>query len=286
MNKHFVTLALALIGAALLAGCPASMNWTTARTLPRGTVQHTIGVEEIGIIVDHDTRAGCTVTATDACTYSGVGFLGIPFPAYQVRFGLADWGDLGLKVSATGLMSTDFKIQFLRSDALDLAVDPGIAWGYFVTYLQLPFLASLNLGQMATLTLGPRVTYMLTTASIDTDSYYADGLLVGGMINFQIRPTPTFAITPGVDLQRLIRVNGTSGDSGFWFVSFGIGFSFGGGADYGLGTQNQPPPPPMPVQPQPQPQPQPVYGAPPPPVGAGVQIQVAPGAPPTPPPGY
>jgi len=107
-------------------------------------------------------------------------------------------------------------------------------------------------------------------------SDFANGFLVGGSLSMQFRASPHFAITPGVEFQRLLAVGtsagSASGDAGFSFVSFGVAFQFGGMPHYG------PPEPPPPAV-----QPTPVYG---PPAGGAVQVQVGPAGPPAPPPGY
>ena len=224
----------------LLLGCPASQTWTTARTVPAGTVQHTAGVEFVGVTWE------CPDSAGDACS-DPIGFVAVPFPAYVARIGAADMFDLGFKASASGSFGADFKIQLVRTDVFDLALDPGftVPFIFSFTYVNLPVLFSLNFGEMTTLTLYPKASYWAVfNNDIDTA---IDGFFVGGGMNFQIRVGERFAITPGFEWMRSVEEYDEEGT--VTFLNFGVGFSFGSMPQYGEQAVMQPeptaaPPPP------------------------------------------
>src|SRR5688572_23799881 len=178
----------------LLGGCPASQTWTTPRTIPAGRVQHTAGVEFAGLLAD-DCAAGET-----GCVNVG-GFVPIPFPAYVLRIGAADMLDIGIKASSTGTFGVDFKIQVVRTDFFDLALDPGVTfpWIFSFGYLNLPIMFGLNFSDSLTLVLYPKGTYALLFADYDADEEVAtvDGLFVGGGAALQVRISDRFALTPG-----------------------------------------------------------------------------------------
>ncbi len=110
-------------------------------------------------------------------------------------------------------------------------------------------LFSLNLGDSVTLTLAPKAEYLFTVISSSSGTAYGDGLFLGGGVNLQIRPSHSFAITPGFDWQRLV-----SNSIPETFFSIGIGLSFGAMPDYGPDMTSKPtmmPPPPGSAPPPP-----------------------------------
>lgn len=264
-------LSAAALGSLLLLGCPASQNWTTARTIEEGSVQHTVGVEFLGIAFDDPD---CDIDPMSTACTEDLGFIAIPLPAYAIRFGVSDLLDIGGKFSASGTIGFDFKLQLVRSDAFDLAIDPGLSFISTVTYWNLPILISLNFGQSVTLTLAPKASYLLVLAGdAGGDEFLLDGLFLGGGANFQFRAGKSVAITPGFDWQTLV----TEADGRLSFFSFGLGVSFGGMPQFGEQQMAALPP----GQGGPGYAPAPGGGAPPP--GGGAP---PPGAPPPPPPGY
>ncbi|MBI2897217.1 MAG: hypothetical protein HYY06_26910 [Deltaproteobacteria bacterium] len=238
----------------MLLGCPSSQTWTTARTVPAGSVQHTAGVEFIGLNVDDPDCVDAE--GDDVC--DSIGFVAVPFPGYIARIGVADMLDLGFKASTAGSFGADFKIQLVRTDAFDLAIDPGFSMPFVFafTYINMPVLFSLNFGEMTTLTLYPKASYWVVfNEDIDTA---ANGFFVGGGANFQIRVSDRFAITPGFEWTR--SVAGMDEGEAITFFNFGVGFSFGSFPEFGEPQVAQPtyvtpvqdtsaPPPPPPAVP-------------------------------------
>ena len=220
----------------LLAGCPASQTWTTPRTIPAGRIQHTAGVEFAGLIAADE----CEGDATDGCV-NVAGFIPIPFPAYVLRIGAADMLDIGIKASSTGTFGADFKIQLVRSDFFDLAIDPGVTfpWIFSFGYLNLPIMFGLNFGESMTLVLYPKGTYALLFADYDADEEVAtvDGLFIGGGAALQLRISDGFAITPGFEWQTLVT---DTEDGSVSLIVFGIGFSFGAMQDHSSGVPSDP----------------------------------------------
>lgn len=252
-------LCLALPSVVLL-GCPASQTWTTARTVPSGTVQHTAGVEFVGLTWE------CPEAATDCI--EPIGFLPVPFPAYSLRVGIGDMLDFGFKASSSGSFGADLKVQLVETDFFDLALDPGVTspFVFNFTYVTLPILFSLNFSEALTLTLYPKAAYWAVYSN-DLDTA-VDGVFIGGGANFQIRINEKFAITPGFEFMRSTEDRAEQGS--VTFLNFGIGFSFGSFPGFGPAAEE------MQMQPEPAP------GYAPPPAATGPEPAPAPAPAPAP----
>lgn len=179
-------------------------------------MQHTIGVEMVGVTIEDRAVAG-------GKTIDDPGLVGVPFPAYVLRLGLVRGLDAGLKLSATGTFSLDAKVQLLRGRTIALSLDPGLTAPYSFEYLtfHLPILLSIEAGSGFTVTLYPKSSYAFVLHE-GTDTAI-DGLLVGGGAHVQIRIVPGFAVTPAFEALTLA----WGKDWTSTVISFGIGFSFG-----------------------------------------------------------
>jgi len=198
-----------------LMGCPASQTWTTARSLPKGKIQHTVGVEFLGASVEV-----CDDDA-EVCA-QGDGFITAPFPAYVLRYGLTDFMDIGGKFSSSGQLGADLKLQLVRSKFFDFALDPGAYASVGFGNVQVPLLFSVNFTRNLTLTLAPKLSYQ--TLWVDDADNLAGGLYAGGGVNMQIRINEKIAVTPGFDYQTWL----TGGDVlSASYLSIGAGVSFG-----------------------------------------------------------
>lgn len=199
-----------------LAGCPASQTWTTARTVAPGRLEHTLGVDFVGVTIEDRDVAG--ETAID-----DPGLVGIPFLGYVLRAGLTPGFDAGLKLSATGAFALDGKVQLLRGRTLALALDPGVLapFRFDYLYLNLPILLSVEVGNGFTVTLYPKSSWVIVLDE-DTDNAI-DGLLVGGGMHVRIRILRGFAVTPAVE----VLVLAWGEDRTATVIDFGLGFSFG-----------------------------------------------------------
>jgi hypothetical protein len=225
--RRFAVVAAVLV----LAGCPVSSTWTTARTIPEGTSLHTIGVDAFAIVDRHGVAPS---DGDDVVWYSGSGTFLAPlvFPAYLFRLGLGPRMDLGLKGSTAGAFQADFKLQLVKTPAFDLAIDPSVQIS-FIDYVSFPVLLGLNAGESFTVTFGPRVTWMFIPLGDDEgDQIYESGITVGGSVCFRIQAAPRFAIYP-----ELTWLRGIGEDANGHLVTLGLGFSFGAGhPDYGWGS--------------------------------------------------
>lgn len=224
-------LACALLGA-VVAGCPVSSTWTTARTIPDGTMLHTIGVDAFALVGREGTEPA---EGDEPLWYSGSGTHVAPlvFPAYLLRIGLGSRMDVGLKGSTAGAVQADFKWQIIKTPAFDLALDPAVELS-FIDYVSLPVLFGINAGEALTITLGPRVTWLFVPVGADeaTDQIFPGGVTVGGSVGVRIQAGPRFAIYPEMTWLHALK-DRESGE----LVTLGLGFSFGAGhPDYGPGS--------------------------------------------------
>lgn len=207
------------------AGCASPNIYGTARTVPKGTVSHTIAAEGIGAVVqEKDEATGETAGAS--------GFLPA-FPAYQARFGLNDEMDLGARFASLGTLGLDFKYNFLRSPALDLAIDPGLQ-GFLVKggdsafglgYLYLPLLVDVNLSKHASLVFTPGVMVASAFGAVDLDSKFsATGVMLRAGAGVNLRISERFALQPEVTVIKPF----SEGES-FTSILYcaGVGFNFG-----------------------------------------------------------
>jgi len=216
------------VSSGLLAGCPMSSTWTPPRTIPVGTTSHTIGVETIAFVGRDATDLNEDGDTADAFEDDGTVVAPFVFPAYIFRIGIADRFDIGLKGSTGGAFQADFKLQFVKTPAFDLAIDPAVQLSV-INYVSLPVLFGFNAGEGFSFYLGPRATWIFIFAD---DATVADGFAVGGTIGFRIAPSNRFAIYPEIAWLRSL-AEGANGH----MATVGLGFSFGAGQpDYGPGS--------------------------------------------------
>ena len=215
---------LALVGA-FTSGCPSPSIYGTARTIPRGTVQHTLAAEVIGV----------------GGNASGV----IPsLPTYQVRIGLADNVDLGLRLGNLSMPGVDVKINFVRG-AFDLSIVPGVQGIYAAfggdgggfLYANLPLVLGFNLSRSFSIIATPGIAYGAvfgTTSGCSSSSgcsstsystYAGSGILPRLGLGFNIRINRTFALQPEVTAYY-------SPDSSSAIFVGGLGFTFGSQPDF------------------------------------------------------
>ncbi len=214
MNAHHSSLVglvgmLAPLIGLCLAGCPSLSTLHTARTTP-------IGRTEIGV---------------NAALYgvrNGDGGGGaLPTAEFQLRHGLSDDVDLGIKVYPFGI-GLDGSFMVEASDSVVVAINPGVnlirlqtdSDNLTVTYLWLPLLADVITTRAATVTIGARVGYAIFSGESSGQRDTAAGLLYGGMVGIKLRLAERFAVMPELDLLR-----GTAADTGTLYNA-GIAFLF------------------------------------------------------------
>ncbi len=213
---------LALVGA-FTTGCPSPSIYGTARTLPRGTVQHTLAAEIIGVSGGGDTLVIPTA------------------PTYQLRIGVADSVDLGFRLGNLTMPGADVKINFVRG-AFDLAIDPGLQGMFIATsdegvgflYFNLPLILGFNLSRMFSLIATPGVAYAVGFGSVSSSSsgsstsataYNGSGFIPRLGLGANIRATSNFAIQP--EFTGYYNV-----DNSALVFTFGVGFVFGAQPDF------------------------------------------------------
>jgi hypothetical protein len=203
-------------------------------------------VEWLGITAD-TCPADDDGTIDDDCDR---GFIAIPMPSTVLRYGAAENLDLGAKSGAHGTLGLDLKFQLLRSDLLDIAIDPGFSFLWAVGVVTAPVLFSLNLGDTITFTIAPLPSYMFLTAG-DSSNFF-DGFFMGASGSLQIRASEDFGIAIGAEYSGWVAGDGDVDPLGFGFFSFGVGLLLGAQPDYGREPEQVAPPPP-PVAPAPAP---------------------------------
>lgn len=206
-----------------VTGCPSPSLYTTPRTIPRGTIQHTVAAEAIGV--------------------AGGGAAGfVPtLPTYQLRLGVHEQVDLGFRIANMSGLGADLKWNFLRSRGFDLAIDPGFQiylWGvssssdassFVIGYAHLPLLLGFNFGESVTLLLSPGFSWGFGSLSnSEGTTGFASGALARFGVGANFRLTRGFALQPEVTFLKPFE---QFSDSGV-FITFGIGLQFGAMPDH------------------------------------------------------
>jgi len=186
-----------LLCAALLAGCANPNLYATARTLPRGAVQHTLAIEGVGAI----TSAGSAYLPT--------------LPTYQLRVGVARRVDVGVRLANLTSLGVDGRVALLRG-TVDVAIAPGLqgAWAPFsagspgLVYGQVPVLVGLHPHRRVTVVLSAGAGFgwvigesdsLANTARAEAHRDATDaGWVMRAGIGAQLRVTPRFALHPEV----------------------------------------------------------------------------------------
>jgi hypothetical protein len=229
------------VSAALCTGCPNPNTYGTPRTTPAGRVQHTIAAEGFGASWDEKVRVPNADGSTSETEVSESATLP-NFPSYQIRIGVADEVDVGVKVLNMSSIGADVKWNFIKSDTFDMAAVPGFQVfhfsvndnGYTQFYGNLPLLFGINVGDSVTLVPSAGVTYAFGSATVDSDSnsaaYSSGGLWLRGGIGFNFRISPKFAMHPEITFLKNIP---DDNDVSALLYIFGLGFNFGSLPVYG-----------------------------------------------------
>jgi hypothetical protein len=222
-----------LVGLVGLAGlvctaCPNPNTFTTARTVPVGEVSHSLSIETIGYFPSDEAVPDEGETEV----YNTI--LPTP-PSYTARIGVAEQAEVGLHFSHLSSIGADFKWNPVRSEAFDLAIDPGGNFGFiagggssaFLYYLQLPVLLDLNLSPSTSIVFSPGMAYYGATGSVDSD-FASDGVVLARVgLGFDFRTSKKFAVHPEVTVMLPLE-----DEFGMMFLG-GIGFNFGSLPDFG-----------------------------------------------------
>src|SRR5690606_6869743 len=135
--------------ALLLTGCPNPNTYGTPRTVAPGKVSHSVAAEWVGWRFEarHIDETGEPVPGEPAVTEAGS--IIVP-PTYMLRLGISEQVDIGFRAANMTSIGGDVKFNFLRSEVVDLAVDPGIQWmfvGFSVYHVHVPLLVGINLSE-------------------------------------------------------------------------------------------------------------------------------------------
>ena len=232
------------VAAALCTGCPNPQIYGTPRTTPVGKIQHTVAGEGFGFNIKYpEVRNADGTTSTrpsDSATLPNL-------PTYQLRVGVADTVDIGVRLANMTSLGADVKWNFIKGDTFDMAAVPGFqvfhigssgggaTAGYTQFYANLPLVFGINLSDAVTIVPTAGVTYGLNSATVvsEDDSSAAssvDGMMLRGGLGFNFRISPKFAMHPEITMLKFL--NKDEHPSVTLFL-FGLGFNFGNLPGYG-----------------------------------------------------
>lgn len=232
------------VAAALCTGCPNPQTYGTPRTTPVGKVQHTMAAEGFGFNIKYpDVKAadGTTITRpSDSGTLPNL-------PTYQLRVGVADTVDVGVRVANMTSLGADVKWNFIKGDTFDMAAVPGFqvfhigssgggaTAGYTQFYAHLPLVFGINVSDAVTIVPTAGVTYGVNSATVVSDdgssaASSVDGLMLRGGLGFNFRVSPKFAIQPEITMLKFLN---KAEDASVTLFLFGVGFNFGALPEYG-----------------------------------------------------
>ncbi len=268
MRKHILGGGL-LLASSLLMGCPNPNTYGTPRTVQKGQISHTVALE--GIYVTYDQTKIVTTRQADGTTTTTTtkqsDSAGLPMlPSYQLRYGITDNMDFGVGIKNFDSLQGDFKFNFLKSETVDLAIDPGLQYiGAFTKdgsahlfWIHLPLLAGINLSDNFSITGSLGAVAGVVAGNVGTGSQsgaYSSGsaFLLRAGLGLNIRTSKDFALGPEVTVMRAF-----NDESALYFVG-GLGFTFGkhqhfkdtapppGSAPPGAAPASAPNPPPPPA---------------------------------------
>lgn len=231
------------VAAALCTGCPNPQIYGTPRTTPVGKVQHTVAAEGFGFNIKYPA-----ITAADGTKQERSDSATLPnLPTYQLRIGVADTVDVGVRIANMTSVGADVKWNFIKGDTFDMATVPGFqvfhigssgggtTAGYTQFYANLPLVFGINVSDAVTIVPTAGVTYGLNSASVvsadDTSAASSvDGIMLRGGLGFNFRISPKFSMQPEITILKFL--NKTE-DASVLLYLFGLGFNFGALPEYG-----------------------------------------------------
>lgn len=221
----------------LASGCPNPNIYGTPRTLPKGKIAHTIAVEGVGY---RFTRKDEYVANGEQSTVGAALF--VP-PSYSLRVGLVDRLDLGVRAANFSSLGLDLKANFLRSEALDLALDPFVQWsfsGINTTHIHVPLLVGFNASRDLTVLLTPGMMYGVSNIDTNTENDLSELKQIMGTAGFyarlglglDVRLTRRFGIHPEITVLKALHPPDSSVFESTLMYTFGFGFNIGAQPDY------------------------------------------------------
>jgi hypothetical protein len=235
-GRSVSSLRFALLGAlaTFCLGCPNPNTYTTPRTVGSGRISHSIAAEAWGFSVPGTNANGGATTLTGTLP---------TFPTYTLRVGIGDYAEIGARLANASSLGADFKLNFVRTPFLDVAIDPagqifqmtetsnGASSSVSIMYLHAPLLVGLNLSRNFSLVLAPGVTYGFASANVISGSGQDQASGTTGAMGrmgfgFDIRMSPNFAMHPEITFLRTFESSATT------LYILGIGFNFGAVPNY------------------------------------------------------
>lgn len=240
-NLTAIGIRLGALGAmaALCTGCPNPQTYGTPRTTPVGKIQHSVAAEGWGF------------TGYDADSDRDISGAYPTFPTYTLRVGVADTVDIGARISNFSSLGADVKWNFVKSEAFDMAIDPGFQFFHLsassggedasmsVLYLNAPLMFGVNVGDSVSVVPTLGVTWGWASASVasDSDSDAASGttgIMLRPGLGFNFRISERFALHPEITFLKTLK--GSGEDSALLYM-FGLGFNFGNLPKYGVAAE-------------------------------------------------
>jgi hypothetical protein len=221
---------LVLLAATMLLGCPNPNTYGTPRTTPAGKLQHTLAAEVLHETATFSTRDPGGMVSRETATET------VPLlPTYQLRVGLAERVDIGVRLSNVGGLGADVKWNFVRSELVDLAVDPKLhahtvlVWNRArpggAVYVHLPLMLGLNLARTVTVVAVGGPAAGLATGQRTGGPRVLDdaarGVALHAGLGAQLRASRGFALHPEVGAMRFFS------STEDLVVVVGLGFTFG-----------------------------------------------------------
>jgi hypothetical protein len=223
----------------LASGCPNPNIYGSPRTLPAGKVSHTIAVEGVGY---HFTRRDAYVEQEGLPRTASAATL-VP-PSYSLRVGIADRFDFGFRAANMSSLGVDIKGNFLRSEVLDLALDPFVQWSFLggvdTTHVHLPLLVGFNASPKITVLLTPGMMYGVSSFKYANDADLSELKQLMGTNGFyarlglglDARLSKKFAIHPEITVLKALNPPTDSVFESTLMYTFGFGFVLGAQPDY------------------------------------------------------
>lgn len=206
----------------MISGCASPNLYSTPRTTPEGDVSHALALEGFGGSHTYRDMHGIERTAT----------VFVPtLPTYQLRYGVSDDIDVGVRLANMTSLATDLKLNPVRSRRFDLAIAPGAQWisvsandvSVHTFYFHAPLLLGLNVSEEVSLVASPGATYALVTGALSGkgDVRASDGVFARFGLGINVRAGRAFAIHPEVTVMRAFTAESPL------IYAFGLGFQFG-----------------------------------------------------------
>ncbi|MGC4092508.1 MAG: hypothetical protein QM756_32450 [Polyangiaceae bacterium] len=229
----------------LLTGCPNPNIYGTPRTLPQGKLSHTIAAEGVGYRFERRDQF-----VTEGQPREAFANLMVP-PSYTLRLGLVDRLDMGVRAANLSSLGLDLKLNFVRTEVIDLAIDPLLQWSTVLgtTHLHAPLLVGINLGPKFTILLTPGVMYGFSDLRdsegkkiSEIDQLMGTSGLYGRLgLGFNARITEKLALQPEITALKALHPPADSVfDSSLMYI-FGFGITLGRQPSYAE-TETKPAP--------------------------------------------